>query len=175
MTFLKYYISIHAPRVGGDFPRPRRTVGWWYFNPRPPCGGRPDHRQPGGHRRHISIHAPRVGGDLSYRGPRMAWIQISIHAPRVGGDASSGCSYWAELFQSTPPVWGATAWCPLMEANKKFQSTPPVWGATGSASKYNQIVQISIHAPRVGGDIINGCHPVRRNISIHAPRVGGDR
>ena len=55
-------ISIHAPRVGGDFP------------------GDPEEVPP-----RISIHAPRVGGDghVAGHGPL---LQISIHAPRVGGD-----------------------------------------------------------------------------------------
>ena len=34
----------------------------------------------------------------------------------------------------------------------EFQSTPPVWGATSLNPKYADIVIISIHAPRVGGD-----------------------
>ena len=35
--------------------------------------------------------------------------------------------------------------------------------------------QISIHAPREGGDGDNGCTADRPSISIHAPREGGDR
>ena len=36
----RYGISIHAPHAGGD-PQPRRSPGHqFYFNPRPPCGGR---------------------------------------------------------------------------------------------------------------------------------------
>ena len=34
--------------------------------------------------------------------------------------------------------------------------------------------QISIRAPREGGDIIPGRAIIRYNISIHAPREGGD-
>ena len=36
-----------------------------------------------------------------------------------------------------------------------FQSTPPVWGATGEAESSPDGRQISIHAPRVGGDSKN--------------------
>ena len=60
---LKWVISIHAPRVGGD-------------------GGYQFRLFPGGE---ISIHAPRVGGDRG-RDPRYPDGGISIHAPRVGGD-----------------------------------------------------------------------------------------
>ena len=79
-----------------------------------------------------------------------------------------------------------------------FQSTPPAWGATGASSRPNRDHVVSIHAPRVGGDIIGivpivrGClfqstppawgatsNVQRENlpplVSIHAPRVGGDR
>ena len=57
----------------------------------------------------ISIHAPRVGGDI---GPMEFWrtADISIHAPRVGGDVCEILGRGLDaLFQSTPPVWGATS------------------------------------------------------------------
>ena len=50
-----------------------------------------------------------------------------------------------------------------------------MWGATGVDVAYDSYVNISIHAPRVGGDRL---YKYRNNnvdtISIHAPRVGGD-
>ena len=78
------------------------------FNPRPPCGGRP-----------ALICVPAATAD------------ISIHAPRVGGDKKIP-EDWANLliFQSTPPVWGATFVMGLALKKDAFQSTPPVWGAT---------------------------------------------
>ena len=57
-----------------------------------------------------------------------------------------------------------------------FQSTPPVWGATGPQGPHQLHLQISIHAPRVGGDVILlREHDAPVPISIHAPRVGGDK
>ena len=125
------FISIHAPRVGGD---PTNEAMIWipvYFNPRPPCGGR---RRNGSHRwqsNYISIHAPRVGGDADY-----LWFSgDSKHfnpRPPCGGrprlhDRLQGNI----LFQSTPPVWGATLSRDILGWNcSVFQSTPPVWGAT---------------------------------------------
>ena len=57
---------------------------------------------------------------------------------------------------------------------KVFQSTPPVWGVT----YYNQlppaVQRISIHTPRVGGDITLYILCYNIMISIHTPRVGGD-
>ena len=61
-TLRAAYISIHAPREGGDYFEER----WW---------GWPE----------ISIHAPREGGD-SETVRRPGERVISIHAPREGGD-----------------------------------------------------------------------------------------
>ena len=83
---VKCDISIHAPREGGDlrgsgtpwaslifqstppargatYPRSRRLWARWYFNPRPPRGGRPDGKENRKADLYISIHAPREGGD----------------------------------------------------------------------------------------------------------------
>ena len=58
------FISIHAPRVGGDdAPTIKAIIGL-----------------------SISIHAPRVGGDMGDK-DFVRVLDISIHAPRVGGDA----------------------------------------------------------------------------------------
>ena len=194
------FISIHAPRVGGDPPpaapphscagfqstppvwgaTPRRTPAPCipcHFNPRPPCGGR------------------------LRRGPgRLQRKKISIHAPRVGGDHSRcNGNYIKVKFQSTPPVWGATSGA--LQWNKwrtYFNPRPPCGGRRSTASGAHEVVIISIHAPRVGGDILiftltvcaisfQSTPPVwgatpggwrqrwyGQCISIHAPRVGGD-
>ena len=58
-----------------------------YFNPRSPCGERPHSRR---------LHHRKLA--------------ISIHAPRVGSDTILyGCGDLNNSFQSTLPVWGATA------------------------------------------------------------------
>ena len=172
-------ISIHAPRVGSDAPpcrriRPRRQD----FNPRSPCGERHLDDEELKSKIRISIHAPRVGSDLRdvLRGlqrrdfnPRspcgerrksaqkyMEALYISIHAPRVGSDRTihDGLRN-AELFQSTLPVWGAT-WTPLSyrAMRSRFQSTLPVWGATMPRRVFTDSSRISIHAPRVGSDVL---------------------
>ena len=80
--------------------------------------------------------------------------KISIHAPRVGGDQSRDITpVTITVFQSTPPVWGATRRVLFPAGAEAFQSTPPVWGATGSVLfETFDSKDISIHAPRVGGD-----------------------
>ena len=145
------------------------------FNPRRPCGGR---------RRSPSLNS---------------WSFRFQSTPPVWGATPSVHPHGAVArFQSTPPVWGAT-WMPWRNRHlpKSFQSTPPVWGATQSGRRRRPRRQVSIHAPRVGGDrllrmgIPNGLRfnprppcggrlvgvksEFRRDaVSIHAPRVGGD-
>ena len=56
-----------------------------------------------------------------------------------------------------------------------FQSTPPARGATWCYILHDKDLNISIHAPREGGDYQYSADDVVANfISIHAPREGGD-
>ena len=85
-TELRYIISIHAAREGGDH------------------GGRSivrDHSI-------ISIHAAREGGDCKAPASETAKT-ISIHAAREGGDwGTIKYTLNQSKFQSTPPVKAAT-------------------------------------------------------------------
>ena len=40
-----------------------------------------------------------------------------------------------------------------------FQSTPPAWGATADGQEPGHYESVSIHAPRVGGDMYAQTHP----------------
>ena len=81
-----YIISIHAPREGGDDLFAKAVTQLFYFNPRPPRGGRRD-----------VVVVDTID------------LQISIHAPREGGDAiDTGNRLHNRRFQSTPPARGAT-------------------------------------------------------------------
>ena len=99
------FISIHAPREGGDCSLPSGLTVARNFNPRPPRGGR---RAVGAvpQSKEISIHAPREGGDAAGRSyiPHQA---ISIHAPREGGDhAGVLLISFAVNFNPRPPRGG---------------------------------------------------------------------
>ena len=59
------------------------------FNPRTPCGVRPDMPAVQSADNVISIHAPRVGCDR-VEVIIVDTLSISIHAPRVGCDSASG-------------------------------------------------------------------------------------
>ena len=82
----------------------------------------------------ISIHAPRVGSDSRVLWQQQLAINISIHAPRVGSDLRKS---------------------PVAIILPEFQSTLPVWGATAGSGSTLRAALISIHAPRVGSD---HCH-----------------
>ena len=123
---------------------------------------------------------------------------ISIHAPRAGGDmVEDKTADQPRVFQSTPPVRGATRDFDILEIGKAisihapraggdsivssfiglnyiFQSTPPVRGATEEPVPYGAVSIISIHAPRAGGDLYGRQNSFLLSISIHAPRAGGD-
>ena len=91
ITELRCQISIHAPRAGRDCSDVARCSCQRDFNPRAPCGARPQGEQgiqgPAySIRRHISIHAPRAGRDVII-------LRIRIEQ---------------SAFQSTRPVRGAT-------------------------------------------------------------------
>ena len=102
-----FSISIHSLRVEGDREHLHLAGGPRYFNPLPPCGGRPllpDHHVQG---RSISTHSLRVEGDVNGTKPidtrrnfnplppcggrRLEGVlvpvtYISIHSLRVEGD-----------------------------------------------------------------------------------------
>ena len=126
------------------------------FNPRPPCGGRPTYKPFTFDDEVFQSTPPRVGGD---RRRFYVWhSSIGFQStPPVWGATSELChrQLLPLKFQSTPPVWGATGDTMLLMASvMQFQSTPPVWGATGTLHTQGRAgASISIHAPRVGGDL----------------------
>ena len=151
----------------------------FYFNPRTPGGVRRYLLLYQQRTSDISIHAPRVGCDLPTQSLSIWTYPISIHAPRVGCDLLLRLSVQYKLqFQSTHPGWGATkvpngsarqsrdfnprtpGGVRLFDARvlfpgSPFQSTHPGWGATYGVSRVGgNIGNISIHAPRVGCDIL---------------------
>ena len=145
----------------------------------------------------ISIHAPRVGGDMEKLKSKIS-NTISIHAPRVGGDSVRHFTLPGfHYFNPRPPCGGRQTSLNNSSRCVEFQSTPPVWGATRTTGFRGGMRYISIHAPRVGGDVVQCGQPFPFQlfqstppvwgataywrpqmevliISIHAPRVGGD-
>ena len=169
-------ISIHAPRVGGDTCWTHCPPPILYFNPRPPCGGRPS--QPGQNAPQKPFQStPPVWGATICMSLCYIKVYISIHAPRVGGDErcltlpGSGM-----LFQSTPPVWGATGRTWAMSPRPgNFNPRPPCGGRRWSDWSTSSSLYFNPRPP-CGGRRVQSSGPASAfPISIHAPRVGGDR
>ena len=102
------FISIHAPRAGGDQRRLVWRFARCYFNPRPPCGGRQELL------RLYYVNGkfqstPPVRGATKHLGDitKINW-DISIHAPRAGGDGARPLSdsQPSPHFNPRPPCGG---------------------------------------------------------------------
>ena len=190
-------ISIHGPRVGADASEFDVSLDWINFNPRPPCGGRPDILQGSEPRGSFQSTAP-VWGPTLLLWPENRGGHISIHGPRVGADWRIAASRRScRRFQSTAPVWGPTvktrqsAWdrdyfnprppCGgrrdgfyAMNTGMLFQSTAPVWGPTRPNQKRLVTPQFQSTAPVWGPTVVLRNLLRLTCISIHGPRVGAD-
>ena len=146
------------------------------FNPRPPCGGRLLRGQ-------VPVDA------FLFQSTPPVWGATRGSHPRAS---------YTSRFQSTPPVWGATGGDTRPVQTHVFQSTPPVWGATEeTVSTFKEFdINFNPRPPCGGRQVCNqhGRHDCYFNprppcggrravtsqivghihISIHAPRVGGD-
>ena len=125
-------ISIHAPRVGSD-----HEIPWQYAS----CN--------------ISIHAPRVGSDHRCGSQCPHPIEISIHAPRVGSDLSPAFFFYLPAyFNPRSPCGERPAWRSRRAAAGNFNPRSPCGERRGLCPHPIVRVSISIHAPRVGSDIL---------------------
>ena len=182
------YISIHAPRAGGDTVFGRTIYVRKKFQSTPPVRGATGRGSTGTALRQNFNPRPPCGGRQRRPEPEAALPWISIHAPRAGGDQARriGSALGATEFQSTPPVRGATksSWCSCRRSTisihapraggdqerrhegrkgHRFQSTPPVRGATASAPH-------STSTPRR----FQSTPPVRGATYLDYPLGGGD-
>ena len=129
------------------------TAVYACFNPRPLCRER--------------LIRPKSSVYASYRfNPRPLC--------RERHDAHNSGMMW-QVFQSTPPMQGATQDWTRDNRTLWFQSTPPMQGATYWALCLYIIPEVSIHAPYAGSDTHQGLHCAADSIvSIHAPYAGND-
>ena len=123
-------ISIHAPRVGSDHDLRHADPPTGYFNPRSPCGERP---------------AANVA--LSYNGKNFNPRSPCGERPVI---TSSGYEYFD--FNPRSPCGERLREDHPQMVDTIFQSTLPVWGATAERWQVRLVYAISIHAPRVGSD-----------------------
>ena len=100
---------------------------------------------------------------------------VSIHAPRVGSDNSPPASSAVESCFNPRSPCGERRSARIASCRvATFQSTLPVWGATPSDCRSSRTTRVSIHAPRVGSDVLRCFSLLANGRSIHAPRVGSD-
>ncbi len=167
------------------------------FNPRPPCGGRPSSWIAVCPERMFQSAPPVRGATLVFRGDDER-PPVSIRAPRAGGDRQvPALCTGINRFNPRPPCGGRRNASGGREAARMFQSAPPVRGATPALDVPDDCKVVSIRAPRAGGDVLPrprdtpiqsfnprppcGGRLVRQGISlwldkvsIRAPRAGGD-
>ena len=152
-----------------------------------PCAptGRPDHRHfnpriPYGMRR-PAIPGRRVCVDFNPRipyGMRLADDGvpcfppvISIHASRMGCDISPMAS-WSIILYFNPriPYGMRLSSAPASVIHLSFQSTHPVWDATNLPPYIDERYLISIHASRMGCDlIVVSTPPIRQYFNPRIP------
>ena len=147
-------ISIHAPREGGDMTLKQSLILIFRFQSTPPargatlcfCAGVP----------HLVFQStpPARGATSGFQKYGQTCCNFNPRPPRGGRRSRLLSENFYDRFQSTPPARGATVYLwPLCLPISVFQSTPPARGAT-SGYQYEdlRLVVISIHAPREGGD-----------------------
>ena len=197
-TLLYASISIHAPREGGDQGRFRAASENDHFNPRPPRGGRP--RQATSFMGEPLFQSTPPARGATVGAPKSAATSSLFQStpPARGATVREKVMQGQTLlFQSTPPARGATSVVPFCSsfshhfnprpprggrldhnavcaAHVVFQSTPPARGATLVIDQVWHRPDISLHAPREGGDHDFLSVRAADGISIHAPREGGD-
>ena len=147
----------------------------FYFNPRPPRGGRLAIAAPVAAPSAISIHALREEGDDGHpgsgepdhyfnprppRGGRRSFsargiypFRISIHALREEGDSAwTAAPPSRQNFNPRPPRGGRRREKRRIKRMMEFQSTPSARRATALGRREEAPVGISIHALREEGD-----------------------
>ena len=149
------WVSIHAPRVGGDPDSAGSTTPVGVFQSTPPAWG-----ATGDYSRYndlwgVSIHAPRVGGDSCAADFQRSGNRFNPRPPRGGRPRSFSSSSLAYGFNPRPPRGGRPPIRKSWSMRLMFQSTPPAWGATEGCGCVHRYLIVSIHAPRVGGDIVH--------------------
>ena len=147
-------ISIHAPRMGSDYPITITPLGISAFQSTLPGWGAT--------RRHN--HGGQTRGDFNPRSPDG---ERPVEAPLRSNRGLD--------FNPRSPDGERHGIARHRPRSPRFQSTLPGWGATATEMTTAYTCVISIHAPRMGSDRRDGRPRTRIVISIHAPRMGSDR
>ena len=185
--------------MGRDSTRTKTPYAQHDFNPRAPYGARPLLGVASALCCAISIHAPRMGRDVQHA-CFVYEFAISIHAPRMGRDVYNTADYLRDcLFQSTRPVWGATAvgavnsvphvdfnprapygarlcdLCGYWIVRRYFNPRAPYGARLPRRKSIKAGDAFQSTRPVWGATVVGQCSAERIGISIHAPRMGRDK
>ena len=100
------------------------------FNPRPLCRERRYSKHDAESADHVSIHAPYAGSDYLMLSTTWRPTLFQSTPPMQGATMPQAKETRKLLFQSTPPMQGATQHGICDSTYAMFQSTPPMQGAT---------------------------------------------
>ena len=145
----------------------------------------------------VSIHAPRAGRDPCSTARNTHVPRFNPRAPCGARPVGAGEPLRQMEFQSTRPVRGATARCPVDSFPQRVSIHAPRAGrdhrraaAVADIRGFNPRApcgarrpqerfsapthRVSIHAPRAGRDTESAAYIKAMDVSIHAPRAGRD-
>ena len=167
-------ISIHAPREGGDGTEPEGFYDTPDFNPRPPRGGRLDREGVSGPPAEFQS-TPPARGATEERNRMCGTMSISIHAPREGGDRTGRPeARHQHYFNPRPPRGGRRRVSRLFDKLRYFNPRPPRGGRLCFCAGVPVILDFNPRPPRGGRRPRDFRQRKDPQISIHAPREGGD-
>ena len=169
-------ISIHAPLAGRDLIKERFKIPRSNFNPRAPCGARPQPIRPEGFPFNISIHAPLAGRDTT--SPFMLSPPFSFQSTRPLRGATPVC-------RSRPPAFiyfnprapcGARRGAKMdLEDNQYFNPRAPCGARPRLSCSPEAWITFQSTRPLRGATKIHWAKLCHLWISIHAPLAGRDR
>ena len=191
-------ISIHALRGEGDPSTRPAGAAWWYFNPRPPWGGRRVMRLQGhitpkfqstpsvgratrilagdGRASRISIHALRGEGDAAALAAAAGFSNFNPRPPWGGRLITASFSRTSKIYFNPRPPWGGRPFIAGgFSAHADFNPRPP-WGGRLLIGGNIMEAMLFQSTPSVGRATMD--QPITRaehEISIHALRGEGDR
>ena len=144
------------------------------FNPRSPCGERPEYGLTAMHLKSFQSSLPVRGATFSSCA-FIAFFQFSILAPRAGSDKYLSTAYTAIDFSILAPRAGSDPCrggrlCP----QSLFNPRSPCGERHRPGAARRPGWRFSILAPRAGSDVGTDAHHNNLKFSILAPRAGSD-
>ena len=118
---------------------------------------------------------PPMQGATSFKKFKRYLSTVSIHAPYAGSDVFPFSVLFCRVSFNPRPLCRERPSDLCGCGNTLvFQSTPPMQGATIPCLQLSAIYRVSIHAPYAGSDDNNGIDQAWCEVSIHAPYAGSD-